>query len=88
MLFRDYGKNDAAQLRFKPSSRMGEDFYVRQDGTFSFFFSVERIREIFEAEHFETIEAEYIEKTVVNRKQVVAMNRVFVQARFRKKGRP
>lgn len=45
MIFRDYGGdgkelNDHAMLRFGKTSKLGEKFYVRQDNTFSYFFSV------------------------------------------------
>lgn len=39
MLFRDYGLNDHAMQRFKAANRLGKNFYVRQDGTRSYFFS-------------------------------------------------
>ena len=85
LIFRDYAIGDLAQKRFKAMSEISPGCYYRTDGTLSFFFSLELFRELFESVGFEILEAEYIHKDVVNRKQDLKMERIFLQARIQKK---
>ncbi|KAG8034970.1 hypothetical protein G9C98_008046 [Cotesia typhae] len=84
LLFRDYGLYDMAQLRFKPGHKIAENFYMRQDGTRSYYFAVEELQKIFESAGFETITCEYVHRRTVNLKEKVDVPRIFVQAKFRK----
>ncbi|KAJ2006717.1 hypothetical protein GGI04_000135 [Coemansia thaxteri] len=83
ILFRDYGIYDLAQLRFKSGHKLEENLYVRQDGTLSYYFSVERLRGLF-VRHGGLLELEndYVVKKLVNVKKSIDSDRVFVQAKF------
>uniref|UniRef100_A0A672KK38 tRNA N(3)-cytidine methyltransferase n=1 Tax=Sinocyclocheilus grahami TaxID=75366 RepID=A0A672KK38_SINGR len=84
VLFRDYGLYDHAMLRFKSGNKLGENFYTRQDGTRSFFFSREYLAGLFQQAGFETLVNEYVLRETVNKKEGLCVPRVFLQSKFRK----
>ncbi|CAO2638245.1 tRNA N(3)-methylcytidine methyltransferase METTL6 [Lemmus lemmus] len=84
VLFRDYGLHDHAMLRFKAGSKLGENFYVRQDGTRSYFFTDEFLARLFANAGYEEVVNEYVFRETVNRKEGLCVPRVFLQSKFRK----
>ncbi|KAG7197256.1 hypothetical protein KM043_018379 [Ampulex compressa] len=71
VLFRDYGLYDMAQLRFKPGHKIGENFYMRQDGTRTYYFSTEQISKLFTSQSFKNYEWNH--KVVLYDKQTKMM---------------
>ncbi|XP_006883462.1 PREDICTED: methyltransferase-like protein 6 [Elephantulus edwardii] len=88
VLFRDYGLYDHAMLRFKNGSKLGENFYVRQDGTRSYFFTNEFLARLFRDSGYEEVLNEYVLRETVNRKEGLSVPRVFLQSKFRKLPKP
>ena len=85
LLFRDYGLYDHAMLRFGPGHKLLEQFYVRQDGTRAYYFSVEELTGLFNDAGLEVLSCEYVQRETVNVKQGLAVPRIFVQAKCRNK---
>lgn len=86
LLFRDYGLHDMAQVRFKPGHKIDENFYMRQDGTRSYYFSTELVENLFRQVGFKMCENNYVYRRTVNKKEDVDVERVFVQAGALKPG--
>ncbi|KDR23519.1 methyltransferase-like protein 6 [Zootermopsis nevadensis] len=84
VLFRDYGLYDMAQLRFKAGHKISDNFYMRQDGTRSYYFSSELLGNLFVEAGFEIISNTYIHRRTINKKEDLNVPRIFVQGKFQK----
>ncbi|XP_074566811.1 uncharacterized protein LOC141823427 [Curcuma longa] len=84
LLFRDYGLYDMTMLRFLPEQRVGFCEYMRSDGTFSYFFSLDTARNLFLTAGFIEVELTYCRVTSMNRQKGKSMQRVWVHGKFQK----
>lgn len=84
LLFRDYGRYDMAQLRFKAGNKIDENFYVRQDDTRSYFFTLDETKEMFESAGFEVLQNNFIDRRTINKKENINVQRWFLQGKYLK----
>ncbi|KIX94002.1 uncharacterized protein Z520_10339 [Fonsecaea multimorphosa CBS 102226] len=84
VLFRDYGRGDLAQVRFKAGRWMEDNFYVRGDGTRVYFFEKEELETIW-GDAFDICNLDVDRRLIVNRQRRITMYRCWIQGRFRRK---
>ncbi|KAL4191416.1 hypothetical protein AMTRI_Chr07g80430 [Amborella trichopoda] len=84
LLFRDYGLYDMTMLRFLPTQRVGNREYKRADGTRSYFFSLDTVRDLFLNAGFIELELEYCCINLLNHHNGKNMRRVWVHGKFQR----
>lgn len=82
LMIRDYGRYDEAQLRFKGDAKLDDNFYVRQDGTCAYFFTIDELIQLGSAAGFHCEESYYIHRQYANRQKKQARYRVWVHVKF------
>ncbi|BHF58392.1 ribosome bioproteinsis protein tsr3 [Sparganum proliferum] len=82
LLLRDYGLHDHSQLRFGRGSRLLKDkpSYHRQDGTLTYFFSVEELTSMLSNAGLTVLKCSYIHRKTENRATGLCIKRIFIQA--------
>ncbi|KAJ3215470.1 hypothetical protein HK099_006353 [Clydaea vesicula] len=72
VIFRDYGRYDMTQLRFKSGRLIDDNFYIRGDGTRVYFFTIEEIDTMFK-EKFKIEQNDVDRRLIVNRAKKIKM---------------
>lgn len=84
LFFRDYGRYDQAQLRFRAGHKLQDNFYVRGDNTRAYYFTTDEVVALMAAAGLEAVESSYIRRQYVNRQQNIVRYRVWVHGIFQK----
>ena len=94
VLVRDYAAGDLAETRLAErgaaaggaSQKLGDSFYVRGDGTRSYYFAEDTLRALFAQQGLACTQMGVQERDITNRAQGVTMRRRWIQAVFTRGG--
>ena len=82
-MIRDYGLYDQAQLRFGRQTKLADNWYTRQDGTRSYFFSTDYLKSIVEEawpDQFRFHQCVFVQTKTENKSEGLSVDRIFIQA--------
>ncbi|GAX86222.1 hypothetical protein CEUSTIGMA_g13635.t1 [Chlamydomonas eustigma] len=88
VLFRDYARGDLAQDKHQSTGvkKIGENFYMRGDGTRCFYFEEQELKDMFLQYGLHCTHVVMHERDVNNMKQGITMHRRWIQAVFKLDG--